>query len=882
MKLRKSSINLLKKLPPLFLLLAIFSINVVSPIYAIAESLTTTDTLTLESPIGGKAINDNTPLMQWSDVTFTDGRTVKGYNYEIYYNCSNELEIPKSCTGKFTKNNLPSSQYQAGTTHNNKFFWRVQAIDNNDGKGDWSKFGIFTIDTISPSQPRFTAPENGLMTNINSITLKWDSTDSLSGIKGYFFRYVFTSENGKVTNWNTGLTTPILSTTNSRTGTYGHGNGQYVMYVKTVDNAGNVSTESEPLTVSYDGSAPITPTGLYFMNYDNNIKVECGGFSNTHHVTEHWDSIAGDNSFKHYEYSSFNAPSGSSGLIQNVFTTNYFNSSWWNIPIEGTYGFQVRAVDKFGNKSPWALGNTVGIQDACRITIDWTAPVVEITGIRYEKSDKIEFITNDKSPLLYGSATDNYEIDSIKVKTGDKEADVKIDGTKWTAQFPDLVDGNHTVTLEITDKAGNIFKTTKEITVDSIAPTAIYTHYIDGEVFEGEIATVKYLSQLSFTSIYKDETPSSGLLYDSFSIFQAQDDGSFRFMQNGKKSYCGWRADPNRVILSGTEYTLTEQIAFIKCINNLPDGEYYMAHQVYDRSVRRDIPSIYQFRDVLGLHFIIKNTPEVSIISPYTSVIQNSSSFDITANIADGNGNIEYLWSGSDGSSGTNSSFNFNPTTAGTFTYTLKVTDEDGDSAQDSIQIIVTKPIETQEKTDVLGATTKTKPTLNRAKNRLATTMAEEEEEVEEQEKAIEEQFVTSSVLGEETDTCDVKRKLIGNVYEENKSKNFEDIKIILYILENGKKDIIAQLTTDSKGSFETEVCPGSYYFEVDDNTLPSGYKVLGGSVQDLKVNEIDSTISIRLVKNKSFIQKYWYWILAVMAVTIVLIVSVRRERSKN
>ena len=60
-----------------------------------------------------------------------------------------------------------------------------------------------------------------------------------------------------------------------------------------------------------------------------------------------------------------------------------------------------------------------------------------------------------------------------------------------TAQFPDLADGTYDISLKITDKAGKRTELTQEIVIDSVAPRATYTHYIDGEVFEGDIAEVK-------------------------------------------------------------------------------------------------------------------------------------------------------------------------------------------------------------------------------------------------------------------------------------------------------------------------------------------------------------------------------------------------------
>jgi hypothetical protein len=53
-----------------------------------------------------------------------------------------------------------------------------------------------------------------------------------------------------------------------------------------------------------------------------------------------------------------------------------------------------------------------------------------------------------------------------------------------------------------------------------------------------------------------------------------------------------------------------------------------MAHQVYDSATREDIPSIYQYRDVLGLHFIVDSVAPKSEIS----IVENWQNGGVIAN----------------------------------------------------------------------------------------------------------------------------------------------------------------------------------------------------------------------------------------------------------
>jgi hypothetical protein len=293
-----------------------------------------------------------------------------------------------------------------------------------------------------------------------------------------------------------------------------------------------------------------------------------------------------------------------------TWTLDSLNPEHWDgsigAPLNGVYTIRAAGKDLAGNYR----------HEEITVTIDNTKPTGEIIGIRYPKADVENFITNDNTPLIYGTAED--------ILTGLKSIEVSIDGVtgtttinsdgSWESQFSEISDGSHTIQVILKDNIDNEIILTQEIFIDTTPPNAIYTHYKDNIKAEG-ITFVKYLNQLSFSAKYTDDDPSSGLYQDSFVIFEAQDDGSFRFSANDKKAYCSWRKSPNLVdTLHGRIYELNNPVPFTNCTSSLPDGEYYMAHQVYDSATRHDIPTINQFRDVLGLHFIVDTqAPESNI-----------------------------------------------------------------------------------------------------------------------------------------------------------------------------------------------------------------------------------------------------------------------------
>lgn len=357
-----------------------------------------------------------------------------------------------------------------------------------------------------------------------------------------------------------------------------------------------------------DNTAPNVPTGMYFIDKGSTEIKNCGDYTNSEYGSLiHWnENTEGD--FLRYEYISYNAD-GSTGPIRE-FTTNKFDATWWKSPMDGQYGFQLRAVDNAGNKSNWS--------SVCNVNVDWVDPTGSIDGIKYPNGTvQDKFVTNLNTPVLVGTQEDDNGVKSVQVKIDDYLSTSGAGGPGfWEVGFSNPIpDGTHTIELTIEDLAGNITTVTKDITIDTVAPFATHTYFKNGTEITDDIAYVQGVNELTFTGLYTDPTPSSGLYWDSFVIFQAQDDGSFRFSANGKKSYCSWRKSPNLVTqLTGSEYSLTDKIPFTNCIDSLPDGEYYMAHQVYDSATRWNIPSINQYRDVLGLHFVVDTqAPESNI-----------------------------------------------------------------------------------------------------------------------------------------------------------------------------------------------------------------------------------------------------------------------------
>ncbi len=173
----------------------------------------------------------------------------------------------------------------------------------------------------------------------------------------------------------------------------------------------------ENSVTSGDWIAPAAPTGLRRLKAsDHSTVFACGDISQIQSLHPDWDDNT-ESDFDHYEYTSFNAPSGSVGLNEKIFYNSIFeyNGSW--LPGEGTYGFAVRAVDDAGNKSDWALGGTETFADSCQVTYDDTATVSTF-------SSPTDNLTSAGPITLAGATTDNNGVASVELSYTDYIAGV--------------------------------------------------------------------------------------------------------------------------------------------------------------------------------------------------------------------------------------------------------------------------------------------------------------------------------------------------------------------------------------------------------------------------------------------------------------------------
>ncbi len=133
------------------------------------------------------------------------------------------------------------------------------------------------------------------------------------------------------------------------------------------------------------------------------------------------------------------------------------DGTWMVIPTaiaDGAYDVTATVSDAAGNVATATQS----------LTVDTTAPQ-----ITFDSGPAT--VVNNSTPTISGS-TDAVEGTTVTVSVGGQTltTTVAADGT-WSVDPTALVDGRYTVTVQITDAAGNTGTATQELTVDTVAPT---------------------------------------------------------------------------------------------------------------------------------------------------------------------------------------------------------------------------------------------------------------------------------------------------------------------------------------------------------------------------------------------------------------------------
>lgn len=260
-------------------------------------------------------------------------------------------------------------------------------------EGNYASFKI-VVDNTSPTKPVITKPISEQFFKVKPIANEWEpAIDSGVGVKKYQVAYLYDdlhSFGGSTCNGEK-INNVLLSGCRDELGlSRNHSpgineQGGVTIWVRAIDNLGNVGEWSDSVHYYYDATPPAAPT----------LSSPADGALVTGNPTQTWTSVSDAH---HYIYESYLDAS----LLTPAYTTSIFGTSrvvggnqtvafWW----------RVKAVDAAGNESPWSSAWKLNVDNTSPAIPTLTSPAdeafVQPTGLYLDW----ENVTDSSSPITY-------------------------------------------------------------------------------------------------------------------------------------------------------------------------------------------------------------------------------------------------------------------------------------------------------------------------------------------------------------------------------------------------------------------------------------------------------------------------------------------------
>jgi Bacterial Ig-like domain len=354
------------------------------------------------------------------------------------------------------------------------------AFSTKDPAGNQSTFSLsFTLDTTAPL---FTL--NPLNIIKNDGKLVGQITDSSLDQFSY--------------QWDSGTAKAIALTSGSFNQTLdftGIANGLHRLTINALDKAGNITVTPYNVTVTRDLVAPIINAQLAIDSGINNDNI-----TNNPTIT---GTVLDESTVASFQ-ASFDGINFVNVLPQRSVNGSITLSAAQLATIKGTaltdgvYNLSLKAQDQYGNASTvysisFTLDTTVAAPGQLALA------VASDSG-----SSNVDRITNIKAPQITGTGEAGSTISLLDGIQRVGQTTVGIDGN-WQITSVALVDGQHQLTAQQTDKAGNtsIVSSALALTIDSIAPTLTLGQSLDnatlasnarlqGSIADGLVVTASY------------------------------------------------------------------------------------------------------------------------------------------------------------------------------------------------------------------------------------------------------------------------------------------------------------------------------------------------------------------------------------------------------
>lgn len=341
------------------------------------------DTVSALSALGGSPITSGTwhsntaPYFTWSGATDTGGSGIAGYY--VYFDGTSDADPVTN--GSFQTTAVYTG---SGLSSGKTYYLRIKAKDNAGNIADnaWDAF-TYKYDGSNPTNPTTVSVSPAGYAATNSFTFSWPAgSDSGSNIAGY--QYKTGASSGSLSDWSTTTTSRSVEIPDAA-----YQEGENTFYLRTVDNAGNVSSTNVTANYYYAGAGPTAPQYVTVNQSTNTTNSFAFSWSPP-------SSFSGDESDLTYCYTVNTFPSesactytsaGATSLSAGPFATqvglNIFYVSAKNPDSSGgaiNYGV-FGSVSFTANTSAPGIPTNVDISDASlksssawKLTVSWAVP----------------------------------------------------------------------------------------------------------------------------------------------------------------------------------------------------------------------------------------------------------------------------------------------------------------------------------------------------------------------------------------------------------------------------------------------------------------------------------------------------------------------------
>lgn len=336
------------------------------------------DTLSPTSPSLKSPDNENNTSS--TSVTFTWEEPTENslpITYSIEIATDSEFNSIENENSELTDNT-----YSYNFTENGKFYWHVQATDNAGNTGSWSATRWIRIDTVAPTPPGLTSPENSENINDNTPTLTWENIDPNENSTPVKY-YVAVSDNSQFPheNRNSGWIENVEWTIGAALS-----DDNWYCHVQAKDNAGNVGDNSGWYKFQVDKHMPELVSPVEDENIDDNTPIF------------EWDNVAAVDNFELQI-------ADSSDFSSLTYDNDNIVSNSHDLPTEnalsdGVYYWRVRSYES-GSPSLFSPDNSFRVDTVSPVKPSQTSPTNGKNTKDNTPNLDWETVSENSAPVLY-------------------------------------------------------------------------------------------------------------------------------------------------------------------------------------------------------------------------------------------------------------------------------------------------------------------------------------------------------------------------------------------------------------------------------------------------------------------------------------------------